>query len=237
MTEKPLSQAELDALRAFDTPTVCNALELIVPERRGYGFTVEPLLCRLPDLPPIVGYARTSTIKSMEPYDFSTPAAKKQRTDWYEYVATGGPTPSIVVLQDIDPIPGYGAFWGEVQSNIHKGLGCLGTVTNGSIRDIPVCAEGFQMLAKMEAPSHAYVHTVEMDVEITVAGMTVKPGDLIHADRQGAVVIPSADAARKIPATADLIARREAVLIGAAQEPDFDFDKLVKAIGNASEIH
>ena len=237
MTEKPLSQAELDALRAFDTPTVCNALELIVPERRGYGFTVEPLMCRLPELPPIVGYARTSTIKSMEPYDFSTAAAKKQRTDWYEYVATGGPSPSIVLLQDIDPIPGYGAFWGEVQSNIHKGLGCLGTVTNGSIRDIPVCAEGFQMLAKMEAPSHAYVHTVEMDIEITVAGMTVKPGDLVHADRQGAVVIPSAEAARKIPETADLISRREAVLIGAAQKPDFDFDKLVKAIGNASEIH
>ena len=76
-----------------------------------------------------------------------------------------------------------------------------------------------------------------MDLEITVAGMTVKPGDLVHADRQGAVVIPSAEAARKVPEIADLISRREAVLIGASQKSDFDFDKLVKAIGDASEIH
>lgn len=237
MSEKPLSQAELYALRNYDTPTVCNALELIVPERRGRGYTVEPLYCARPNLPPIVGYARTGTTKAMEPYDFSTAEAKKQRTDWYEYVAKGGLTPSIVLLQDLDPIQGYGAFWGEVQSNVHKGLGCVGTVTDGSIRDIPDCAEGFQLLAKMETPSHAYVHTVEMDLEITVAGMTVKPGDLVHADRQGAVVIPSADVARKVPETADLISRREAVLIGASQKPGFDFDKLVKAIGDASEIH
>jgi len=237
MSEAPLTQEELDALRRYDTPTVCNALELIVPERRGYGYTVEQLFCARPELPPIVGYARTGTTKSMEPYDFGSADAKKQRTDWYEYVATGGPTPSVVLLQDIDPIPVYGAFWGEVQSNVHKGLGCVGTVTSGSIRDIPDCAEGFQLLAKMEAPSHAYVHTVAMDVEVTVAGMTVKPGDLIHADRQGAVVIPSADAARRIPETADLISRREAVLIKASQQPDFDFDKLVKAIGDAAEIH
>jgi regulator of RNase E activity RraA len=237
MTDAPLSQADLDALKEFDTPTVCNALEIIVPERRGHGYTVEPLFCARPDLPPIVGYARTSTIKSMEPVDFGSAAMKQKRKDWYAYVAKGGPTPSIILLQDIDPIPGYGAFWGEVQSNIHKGLGALGTVTNGSIRDIPVCADGFQMLAKAEAPSHAYVHNVEWDIEITVAGMTVKPGDLVHADRQGAVVIPSNEAARKIPETARLIARREAVLIKAAQQPDFDFDKLVKAIGDAAEIH
>jgi len=237
MTEKPLSQAELDALLKYDTPTVCNALELIVPERRGYGYTVEPLFCARPNLPPIVGYARTGTTKAMEPYDFGTAEAKKQRTDWYEYVAKGGPNPTIVLLHDLDPIPGYGAFWGEVQSNVHKGLGCVGTVTDGSIRDIPDCADGFQLLAKMEAPSHAYVHTVDMDLEITVAGMTVKPGDLVHADRQGAVVIPSAEAARKVPEIADLISRREAVLIGASQKSDFDFDKLVKAIGDASEIH
>lgn len=237
MINKILEESDLESLKKYDTPTICNALELIVPERRGHGYTIEPLYCAFPNLPPIVGYARTATTKSMEAFNFASNEAKDSRLNWYKYVADGGPKPSIVLLQDLDPVPGFGAFWGEVQSNVHKGLGCIGSVTSGSIRDIPDCAEGFQLLGKMESPSHAYVHTVEFNVEITVAGMSVKPDDLIHADRHGAVVIPSLEVAKKIPETADLISRREAVLIKESQKKGFDYSKLVKAIGDASEIH
>ena len=94
------------------------------------------------------------------------------------------------MIQDLDDIVGFGAFWGEVQTNIHKALGCLGTITNGSIRDIPQVAPGFQMLAGSIAPSHAFVHVVDFGGNVNIHGMAVRSGDLIHADRHGAVVVP-----------------------------------------------
>lgn len=231
-----LTQADLDALRALDTPTVCNALELVVPERRAIGFTVEPLVCAFPDLPPIVGYARTATIRSTRPAGLSAQDARAKRIAYYEHAASG-PGPRIVVIEDVDTAGiGFGAFWGEVQTTVHKGLGCIGCVTNGSVRDIPQAAPGFQMIAGMVAPSHAWVHLVEIGGTVNVHGMTVKPGDLIHADRHGAVVIPI-DAARKVPAAAQLCTRREAVILEAARKPGFNVDILKKALASADEIY
>ena len=235
MTPAPLSDAELQALRAWDTPTICNALELVTPQRRGYGFTTAPLLCAFPGLKPIVGYACTATIRDMHPNPKPGPEAKAQRFAYFDYIASG-PGPRIMVLQDLDPAPGFGAFWGEVQTNIHKALGCLGCVTNGSIRDLDAAAEGFQLLAGCVGPSHGWVHLVAFGQDVNVAGMTVRSGDLVHADRHGAVVIPH-EAAREIPKAVDLLARREAVIIKTAQGKDFTLDKLKKAIGAAEEIH
>jgi regulator of RNase E activity RraA len=235
MTSAPLSDADLQALRAWDTPTLCNALELVTPQRRGYGFTTAPLVCAFPALKPIVGYARTATIRASHPNPRPAAEAKAQRFAYFDYV-TGGPAPRIMVLQDLDPSPGFGAYWGEVQTNIHKALGCLGCVTNGSIRDLDAAAEGFQLLAGCVGPSHGWVHLVEFGQPVNVAGMTVASGDIVHADRHGAVVIP-AEAAREIPKAVALIARREAVIIKTAQSPGFTVDKLKAAIGQAEEIH
>ena len=102
----------------------------------------------------MVGFAKTATIRARDPV--SGPSNLQKRLDYLDYVAAA-PRPSIVVIQDKDDPPGYGTFWGEVQTNVHKALGCLGTVTNGSIRDLAAVAEGFQMLAGSIAPSHAYV--------------------------------------------------------------------------------
>ena len=128
------------------------------------------------------------------------------------------PRPSVVVIEDKDEPAGYGAFWGEAQTNVHKALGCLGTVTNGSIRDIASVAEGFQMLAGSIAPSHAYVHIVEFGLSVNVHGMEVQSGALIHADRHGAVVVPveNIDA---MAAALDGLMKREASIIAAARAP------------------
>ena len=229
-----LTQSDVDALRALDTPTVCNALELVVPQRRGMGYTTRPLVCARPDLPPMVGYARTATIRAMHPSEESAAALRQRRNAYYAHVAEA-PGPTIAVIQDLDPQPGYGAFWGEVNTNIHKGLGCLGVVTDGSIRDLAACAEGFQLLAGSIGPSHAYVRVEQHGVTVTVAGMTVRPGDLLHADRHGAVVIPI-EAAREVPKAAALIARREAVVIAASRRTGFDHAALMRAISEADEI-
>jgi regulator of RNase E activity RraA len=231
-----ITPADLDALKAFDTPTICNALEVVTPERRAHGFNRRPLVAPFPDLKPIVAYARTATIRSREPNPLSKEAARKLRIAYYEHIAEK-PLPSIAVIQDLDgPDAGFGAFWGEVQTNLHHALGCVGTITDGSVRDIDMMAPGFFVLAGSIMPSHAHVSLVDVGGTVSVAGMIVSPGDIIHADRHGAVVVP-ADAVRKVPAAADKIARREKVLLDAAKRPGFSVEDLKRALAEADEIH
>lgn len=227
----PFSRAALEALRQWDTPTICNGLELIVPERRAVGFTTHPLLPANRALPPIVGLARTGTIRSREPARGPVPS----REDWYEYVAAGE-LPTIAVLQDIDDQPGYGAFWGEVQSTIHLALGVVGCVTNGSYRDIDMLAHGFQIVGQGVVPSHAHVHMLAMGGEVNVVGMLAVHDDVIHADYHGAVVIP-ADAVDKLPAAIDLVMRREKLILDMARGPGFTAARMREALRGAGEIH
>jgi regulator of RNase E activity RraA len=225
----------LDSLRAFDTPTVCNALELVTPERRATGFTSRPFVCAFPSLTPIVGHARTATIRARE-QPHATPAElRAMRLAYYEYVASP-PGPVIVVVEDLDPEPGFGAFWGEVNTTVHKGLGVAGSITNGSIRDLDMIATDFQLLAGCVAPSHAWVHVEAIDLEVTVHGMSVRPGDLIHADRHGAVVLP-ADRLAEVLLAVDLVTRREAPILAAARHVDFSIEKLKAAMAEADDIH
>lgn len=230
------NQADLEALRAFDTPTICNALELVVPARRATGFIRRPLVAAFPDLKPAVGFARTAQIRSREPHQRARDEAKKVRLAYYSHIAEA-PQPSIAVIQDIDaPDQGFGAFWGEVQTNVHKGLGCIGVVTDGSVRDLDAMAEGFFVLAGSVMPSHAHVHLVDFGGTVAVAGMVVSPNDVIHADRHGAVVIPP-EAVKELPAAASLLARREKVVIDAARAPGFSIARLAQAFDEQDDIH
>jgi regulator of RNase E activity RraA len=232
----PLPASVLEALARYDTPTICNAMEIVAPERRLIGYTTKPLVCPFPDLPPIVGYARTVTIRSVVASGLPAAEQQKRRTAYYEYVGTGH-GPRISVIQDIDgPDAGYGAFWGEVQSSVHKALGCLGVVTDGSIRDIPQWAPGFQALAGSIGPSHAWVHAESFGGEVRVAGMTVRSDDLIHADCHGAIVIPH-DIAGKLPDAAELCGRRETPILEIARSPSFTLEKLKEALARSAEIH
>lgn len=232
----PLPQSLLDALAKYDTPTICNALEIVAPERRLTGYTVRPLVCPFPDLPPMVGYARTATIRATSASSLSAADARAQRTAYYEYCGTGI-GPRISIIQDLDGANiGFGAFWGEVQSNVHKALGCLGVVTDGSIRDIPQWAPGFQALAGSIGPSHAYVHLDGFGKDVCVAGMTVRPNDLVHADMHGAVIIP-VDAAPKLLDAVKLCERREEPILAIARSDSFSLDKLKEALSRAAEIH
>jgi regulator of RNase E activity RraA len=226
---------DLAVLTQWDTPTICNALEEIMPERRGYGFTTTHLFSLDPSLPPICGFARTATIRAAEPSDETAAEMAAKRAAYYEYVAAA-PTPTIVIIEDIDPQPGVGAFWGEVQTNIHKGLGVRGAVTNGSFRDVPDSARGFNLIGGKVGPSHAFVHLVDIDCQVTVHGLTAKTNDIIHADQHGAVFIPPS-AITQIPAAVDLISRREAVILETAKSPDFTVEKLKIAMGQLKDIH
>ena len=209
-----LPAAQLDFLRSIDTPTVCNLLEIVAPERRGFGYTVRHLYCAFPELPPMVGFAKTVTMRAKDEVPLGEAGYMAKRLDYLDYIASA-PQPSIALIEDLDDIVGFGAFWGEVQSNVHMALGCLGTITNGSIRDIPMIPHGFQLLAGSIAPSHAWVHVVEFGIKVNIHGMAVKSGDLVHADRHGAVVVPLATI-DPMKAAADGLAAKEAKIINAA---------------------
>jgi regulator of RNase E activity RraA len=226
----------LAKLAEVDTPTICNALELAAPERRGHGYSTRPFVCAFTAMKPIVGFARTGLIRAKHPPSRPGSELKELRLGYYSYVAAKPGEPTITVLQDLDPEPGYGAFWGEVNTAVHKGLGCLGCITNGSIRDLDMIAPEFQLLAGCVGPSHAYVHMEAFDVPVNVHGMEVAPGDLIHADRHGAVVIPMA-VVERLPDFVDLCGRKEAPILAAARGQGFSIEKLRAAMGEAEDIH
>jgi len=227
----PFSREDLERLTEWDTPTICNALEIVAPERRAVGFTTARLVAADPALPPIVGLARTGTLRAKEP-----PRGRvAERAAWYEYVAAGD-FPTIAVLQDLDDTPGFGAFWGEVNSTVHLALGVRGAVTNGSFRDLGALAPGFQILGGQIGPSHAHVHIVDFGGPVNVAGMNATHDDVIHADRHGAVVIP-AEVVRRLPEAVALLTRREKIILEMSARPDFSPALLREAFKRAADIH
>ncbi len=229
---KQIPQTLLDTFRKYDTPTIVNSLELLDSSFRTSGFTTEQLVCADTSLPPLVGYARTATIRSSTEVD---PNTKRERSlAYYQYVSSGT-GPCVSVIQDIDDIPGFGSFWGEVNTNIHNALGVAGVLTNGSVRDLDVLAPGFQVLAGKIGPAHAYVRVEETGIPVEIFGMKVQHNDLVHADRHGAVVIP-AELAKDLPNAIDLMIMREKVILDACKRDDFNYEVLKQAIQESAEI-
>lgn len=212
----------LDALRAYDTPTLANALDGLTDRPATEGFTRPPIHSILPSLPAMVGYAVTCTITSEAPFP-SAEAKASAMTPLYDLVDRA-PKPSVIVVQDLDG--GAGCLWGEVNSTICRALGCEGVVTDGLVRDLPdVEALGFRYLARGVGVARANVQIVDVDVPVTVGGMAVVPGDVIHADRHGALVVP-AEALAGLPAAADAVMAREDRLLTWVRSPDFAPDQL-----------
>jgi len=201
-----LAAADLEALGRLDTCTVANAIETFGRRLRNEGFTGPSVRCLTPQLRPAVGYAETLRIRSSSP-----PWERRfyfDRTDWWSSLRSV-PEPRILVIQDVDPRVGVGAFVGGVHAHILRALGCVGAITNGAVRDIPEVLEArLQLFAGNLSPSHAYVHIVDHGQPVTVAGLTVARGDLLHADQHGVVCIPP-EVARQIPAAAAEMRRHE----------------------------
>ncbi len=226
------TRAAFEHLRKFDTPTICNALEVVRGKRFTNGFTRQRLLASFPALPPICGYARTALFRCSVPFD---PAERRQKLlGYYENLAQPK-QPSIAVVQDIDSQPGLGAFWGEVNTTVHWGLGCIGAVTNGSMRDLDAMFPQFQCLAVTLSPSHASGQVVGFGTPVDVFGMAVADGDIVHADRHGAVAFKP-DELDKLPAAIDLMARREKVILDAARKPGFNVAAMREALAASDQV-
>lgn len=216
-----MNDALLTLLKKVDTPTVCNAIE-VAQGRRGFaGFTRGTMLASAPAAPAMVGFARTAKIAALALPEDPPEVIKAQRMDYYRHMAEG-PRPAIAVIEDMDFPDCIGAYWGEINTTVHKGFGLSGALTNGVMRDLGDLPDGFPVVAGSVGPSHGFVHVREIGTPVTIFGLTVHDGDLVHADRHGAVLIPSDVVADLHGATEKLLAT-EQLILGPARESGFDF--------------
>ncbi len=211
----------LAELKQIPTPSVANAIETFNIKPRNEGFMGPEVRCIYPDLGGMIGYAVTATIMADQP------AAEGHTVnvfDWWKFIQTI-PTPRVVVIQDLDKKV-IGSFWGEVNANIHKALGCVGLVTDGGVRDLDeMHALGFHAFAAEVLVSHAYVHLVDFGMPVKVGGLVVNPGDLLLGDKHGVISIPP-EIAKDIPAAVKKVEERERLIIGCCQSKDFSVEKL-----------
>ncbi|MCP4825416.1 MAG: RraA family protein [Shimia sp.] len=217
----------LALLQKVDTPTVCNAIEVAQGKRGFNAFTRGTMLCSDPDGGAMVGYARTAKIAAVNPPEEDPTVIKERRMNYYRHMSEG-PRPAITVVEDLDYPHAIGAYWGEINTTVHKGFGISGALTNGVMRDLGDLPEGFPVVAGSIGPSHGFVHVKEIGTEVEIFGMKVRDGDLVHADRHGALVIPT----EVVPMLEDAIHKlldTEKLVLDPARSDGFDFDAFEKA--------
>ncbi len=231
--QRALTHAELLELKRWNTPTIYNGWEQIT--RRDHcaeAFNLEETRDFMPQMGPMVGYAVTVRI---EP---SNPAHKKNRptatTEYRRYLASV-PGPKIVVIEDLDKPAVIGSFWGEVNANVHRALGCVGTITDGAIRDLDEMTNaGFKALARRLCVGHAAVQPVEFNCDVEVFGRRVSPGDLIHADQHGFMVLSEDEHAEILEASRFMDSNECNTVIQAARNTvGLTAEEILKQLGNA----
>lgn len=217
----------LTLLRRVDTPTVCNAIEVAQGKRGFNAFTRGTMLCSDPDGGAMVGFARTAKIAALEPSPEAPEVIRARRMQYYKHMADG-PKPSVAVVEDVDFPDCIGAYWGEINTNVHKGFGMSGALTNGVMRDLGDLPDGFPVVAGSVGSSHGFVHVREVGTPVTIFGMTVSDGDLVHADRHGALIVPP-DVIDDLERAINKLLETERLILGPATSDGFDFEAFEKA--------
>ena len=211
-----LSHGELLQLKRWNTPTIYNGWEQIT--RRDVtrdGINLEETRDFMPQMGPMVGYAVTLVV---EPGNPRHRAAKPEAWSEYRRYLAGVPGPKIVVVQDLDKPKVIGSFWGEVTSNTHRALGCVGTITDGAIRDVDEMTNaGFKALARRLCVGHAHVVPVSWGGVVEAFGQRIEPGQLIHADKHGFLALTPEEAAQVLDAARFMDANECQTVIAAAR--------------------
>ncbi len=200
---------DLELLRKYDTPTICNVVELFDVRPRTAGFMDARIQVCFPDLPPMVGYASTATFRSGSP-----PKKGNVYAGLADQVASFAefPGPVVVVFQDLDD-PAVSATFGEVMCTTYKAFGAVGLITSGAGRDLDqVESLNFPCFTNGTICAHGYCHIVEINVPVRVGGVTINPGDLLHGDRNGVTTIPNEIASEVARASEELVNAESIVL-------------------------
>jgi len=223
MKMNPPSEEQFDQLRALGSCSVGNAIETFDVRLRNTGFTDPHIHCIFSELPPMVGYAATISVRTSDPPMEGD--SYFYRLDWLDHVLSI-PPPRVLVIQDSDRHPGLGSFVGDVHANILQALGCIGVVTNGAVRNVrEIQPLQFQMFAGNLSVSHAFAHIVEFGTAVEVGHMHVQPGDLLHGDIHGVQTVPLTIAA-EIPRVAREMLEQEREIIELCHSEAFSVEKL-----------
>lgn len=226
-----LTEENLDKLRQLDTCMVANAVETFNVRLRNTGFADASIRCMFPDAPPMVGYATTARLRSGEP-PIGGGTYRDRAEFWNNILET--PAPRILVLQDMDQPSGRGAFVGDMHAAILKALRCTGYATNGAVRELPSIHQmGIQLFAGNVAVSHAYAHIFDIGARVTLGGMDIRTGDLLHGDQHGLVTIPF-DIANSVPDVAARLQEIEKQVIDLCQSSSFSVNKLCELMKKAT---
>jgi 4-hydroxy-4-methyl-2-oxoglutarate aldolase len=220
-----ISLEVLDKLRRFDTPTICNVIELFDVRPRNTGYMDQRIQACFPDLPPIAGFAATATFRASGP-----PRKGDAYAGLDEQVSRFGELdgPPIVVFQDLDS-PSVAATFGEIMCTVYKVFGAQGLVTSGTGRDLDqVHRIGFPVFTNGANCSHGYVHIPQVHVPVHVGGLAVYPNDLLHADRNGVTTIP-VEIASEVAEVADRFVAAEEVVLEAMRQPGPSIESLRSA--------
>jgi 4-hydroxy-4-methyl-2-oxoglutarate aldolase len=217
-----VTEEQLETLRQIQSCAIANAIETFDIKSRSEGFMMPSIRSIFPDMDNMIGYAVTAVISAEKA---PTQRMNVSRPDWFDEILKI-PEPRVLVMQDLDYPNVIGSFWGEVQANIHSKLGCVGTVTDGGVRDLDeMRAKGFNAFATEVLVSHAYVHIVDANVPVTVGGLTVNPGDIVMGDKHGVIGIPK-EIASEIPTAVEAVEARERKIIDLCNSSDFTLDQL-----------
>lgn len=230
---QPLPHAgdPVHALRRYRSPIVSDALEYFGAKTRTMAYTDGTIRSILPKLGAFVGYAVTGKIAAEIPEEPGT--HKVPWSDVWRYVAAAR-QPSFMVVQDLDQPGPKGCVWGDVSAATFVRLGCVAVLTNGTVRDIRAVEEiGFGLFAATPVVGHANNRFVEIGTTVKVGGLVVKPGDLIHADEHGAVIIPPEVPVAALVETIERhLAAERTVVDYALNDPDFSVDGLEKKMAD-----
>jgi 4-hydroxy-4-methyl-2-oxoglutarate aldolase len=221
--QENLSDSQLKAIRLVDTCTLTDAIATLKVRLRNQGYSNGCIRCIFENPVPMVGYAVTGRIRSAEPPVMGRRFV--ERSDWLKYITTL-PEPRVVVLQDVDHTPGNGAFWDEVHARIHLRLGCVGAITNGAVRDLPrIQPMGFYLYAGNVSAAQSYAHIIDMGEPVEVGGLAINPGDLIHGDTHGFVLVPR-EVVQELPEAAARVLRIRQRIAELCSSPGFSIEKL-----------
>ena len=213
---KRLPHNVLLQLKRWNTPTIYNGWEQITKrDRSSDGINIEETRDFMPQMGPMVGYAVTVVIEPSNPEHKQVTGAGEA---YLRYMASV-PGPKIVVVQDLDKPRVIGSMWGEVNANRHRALGCVGTITDGAIRDVDEMTNaGFKALARRLCVGHAYVSPVRWNCEVEVFGQTILPGQLIHADKHGFLAVTEAEEEHLLAASVFMDQNETNTVIPAARD-------------------
>jgi regulator of RNase E activity RraA len=212
-----LTAAQLAELRRFDSPTIANAIETFNVRDRTEGYMGYDVRCLFPELGVLLGYAVTATADSTRPGEPKSRAGLARLWEALE----AAPQPAVLVFQDVGSRRTHACFCGETMATIATRLGAVGLVTDGGVRDLPeVRALGFYYFAAGAVVSHGTFGILDVQVPVTVSGATVQPGDLLHGDVNGVVLVPL-EVAAQVAAAAQRIRDSERQFMDFARSADF----------------